>query len=82
MTKYGIFLKNIQCSKSFIDLKIIYCLRTKSVIFNLGGAPALLARKIAAAEKEAAKARAGPEGETSFHYEVKILTKRHRNFLL
>jgi len=37
---------------------------------NSGGAPVSLARKIVVAKKEVAKARAGPEGETSFPYGV------------
>jgi len=40
--------------------------------------PISLARKIAAAKKEAAKARAGPEGETSFPYGV----NKNSSFLL
>jgi len=47
-----------------------YFAQFDKIIINSGGAPTSLARKIAAAKKEAAKARAGPEGETSFPYGV------------
>jgi len=46
--------------------------------FNLRRISQSEIRKIAAAKKEAAKARAGPEGETSFPYGV----NKNSSFLL